>query len=422
MKGKYLIISTAVLAIAALLIVIFFDDIRDVVFAADDVSNIDTATDTTTDAEREYIFMTYSTLKTNDYFFAYNCYEKANEAVESGKYESVKDYVYDTDFDHDALTKAKAAVEAGEVSSELEYMQNHEDAGKMAFLLHYDPMYAAAWACYIDQSGLTGDSKILYAEQELPVPQQPDAAIQRFIDNSQEWDEAIVRIESYLWAKDAEASIDELDNYTSGMYAVKDGITDGIPAVIVANTQNAGGHFIIITVNGVSLRFRLECGYQPIEIPNWTPQITTIPDNPKKYVKDPKDDPLNNPDAPESDAWAPDPTNYNPDKTETEDPNPEVNNPDELVTPEPPTEEPTTEAPDTDGKTVDPQDETGSDADDDNGKTTTTKDDKDAEIVAGDGEDHQNFNDVNKDPNQQNTTEEKFDDHTTYDPDLEAPE
>lgn len=427
MKNKKIIVIFSAIAavIAAMVMIMFFDDIREVI-AGDDTSITDDKHNTDTDAEasedRGYCFMTYSPLKTNEYFFTHNCYEKAKAAVETGEYESVYDYVYDTDFDHDALTKAEAAVEAGEATSVIEYMSNHEDSGKMAFLLYFDPMYAAGWGCYIDQSGLTGDSPILYAEQDLPVPQQPDAAIQRFLDNPEEWDEAIARISSYLWSKDASSEIKELTDYTSGMYAKMDGITDGIPAVIVAQTENAGGHFIIITLEGIELKFRLECGYQPIEIPNWTPSIELIPDNPTKYSKDSADDPLNAKGAEDSDANAPDPSNHENSTEQTPDPEPEKNNPDVYDPPEPPTEAPT-EQPTTEGSKVDPNSDSGSTiVDDTNGTTETTPDGKEGVVQAGDDEDHPDLNTVVKDPEQRNTTEEQFDNETTYDPDFTAPE
>ena len=284
----------------------------------------------------------------------------------------------------------------------------------------------AKWrSCYISilcTKGISGDDPILYAEKDLPVPQQPDAATQRFLENSEEWDAAIARISSYIWSKDTTAEVKELLDYTSGMYAVKDGITDGIPAVIVANTTNAGGHFIVITLDGVELRFRLECGYQPIEIPNWEPSITTVPDNPKKYSKDPNDDPLKGKGADDSDANAPDPKNHKNKTDPTKDPDPEKNNPDKLETPDPPTEEPT-EEPTTEGTKVDPSSDSGSTiVDDTNGKTEKTDDGKDATVQAGDGEDHGDFNKIVKDPEKRNTTEEQFKDVTTYDEDFTAPE
>ncbi|MBR3377982.1 hypothetical protein IKG50_01485 [Candidatus Saccharibacteria bacterium] len=426
MKNRGLIVGiTAILVvIVGAVLLLFYDDIRDGVLAKGDggeEATTEAATEDTAEA-RGHIFMTYSELKTNEYFFAYNCHEKAKAAVKSGKYETVLDYIYDTDFDHDALSKAYEAVEAGKSSSVLDYMSKHEDAGKMAFLLYFDPMYASAWGCYLDQKGVSGDNPILYAEKDLPVPQQPDAATQRFLENSEEWDAAIARISSYIWSKDATSEVKELLDYTSGMYAVKDGITEGIPAVIVANTTNAGGHFIVITLNGVELKFRLECGYQPIEIPNWEPSITTVPDNPKKYQKDPADDPLNGKGAEDSDANAPDPKNYENDETETPDPKPEENNPGHYDPPEPPTEAPT-EEPTTEGTKVDPSSDSGSTiVDDTNGKTEKSDTGKDATVQAGDGQDHGDFNKIVKDPEKRNTTEEQFKNETTYDEDFTAPE
>ena len=48
----------------------------------------------------------------------------------------------------------------------------------------------------------------------------------------------------------------------------------------------------------VAVRFRLECGYQPIDVPNWpVPDVPDEPDpTPTPEPKDPADDPQNNPD------------------------------------------------------------------------------------------------------------------------------
>jgi hypothetical protein len=357
---------------------------------------------TAKDVTRKYVFLTYSGDKLGEYNFFEDCNAKAEQAVADGRANSVLEYVYDQNFDRDALTKAEEAVSNNEASSVLEYMRKHEDSGKMAFLLYYDPMYAAAWGCYLDQKGVTGKDKILYAEQDLPVPQQPDAAILRFCKNTEEWDAAIARVSSYLFAKDNAYELKFLNNYTSSMYAKKDGITEGTPAVIVRNTTNAGGHFILITYtmedgSKVELKLRLECGYQPIDIPNWTPsKDTPVPDNstpvepPEKEKKDKKDDPSNNSEAPNYDFWSPDMKNHDPDTTVTKKPV----SPDSYVAPEPPTEATTESTTEDTGSVVPPETDSGSKIVDDTDGKTEKHDDKEYEVDAGNGKDNGDLTDI----------------------------
>ena len=431
-KNNILLILIFLMAIV-ILIILFFKPLMSIVSADDDVDKKQEATTEEAKddpASRDYVFMTYSPDKGGEYFFFEDCYSKAEEAVAAGRAESIIDYVYDTDFDKEALTKAQEAVTKGEAESVLDYMRKHDDSGKMAFLLYYDPMYASAWGCYLDQMGVTGDNPILSAEQDLSVELRPDAATQRFIDNPEDWEDAITRIEDILWDESNTIELKELDNYTSGMYAVKDGVAEGIPSVVVRETTNAGGHFICITYKGTELKFRLECGYQPVDIPNWTPSGPSVPDNPKTpetpktppelESKEPKNDPMNNTEAPNYDYYEPDPTSPRETSTEqTKDPEPEKNNPSEYKAPETPTEEPAATQP-SDGTEVDPKNDSNI-SDDTDGKTETTKDGKSGEVTADDDKDNGNFNDNVND--NKNPAEDGYTDGSTpADDNFTAPE
>ena len=429
-KTVAFLFATLIIIVAMATLALFWDDISGTVFADSYVSEGEPDF-TEADGERDYIFLTYSSHKLGDYNFWEDCYAKAEAAVEDGRADSVMEYIMDTDFDHDALKKARAAVEAGDAESVLEYMHNHPDSGKLAFVLHFDPMFAGTFGCYLDQKGITGDSKILYAEQDLAVAERPDAAVSRFISNPEEWEAAIARIASYLWAKDNAYAVKDLDNYTSSMYALSD--DDGIPSVVVRNTTNAGGHFVVISYkdgsNVVELKFRLECGYQPVEIPNWEPEISSPPvdDNPPApptteqpptteitpptpEPKDPEKDITKNPQAPDYDFYSSDPNQEN-STEQTKDPEPEKNNPDEYKAPDPPTEAPT-EQPTTEQPSVPDTTDSGSKIiDDSNGQDTTAQNGKPATTTAGDGQDHGNYTDQTQ--NNPQPTEEPFKNTTT---------
>ena len=419
-NSRIIVLSCTVFALLMLLLVVAFWEPLCSIVRADDRSgettetatteeptSEETATDATENGHRDYLFFTYSDSKLGDYNFFEDCYEKAQQAVEDKRADSIMDYVLDEDFDHDALTKAEAAVEAGEVDDELEYMRNHEDSGKMAFLLYFDPMYAAAWGCYIDEKGIV-DEKILAEEQDLSIEQRPDAAITRFIEDQDAWDKAIAQISDIIWANDNIYEIKDLDNYTSSMYAIAE--EDGIPSVVVRNTENAGGHFIVISYKKadgtiVELKFRLECGYQPVDVPHWTPEPGTpkIPDNPKTppdelESKDPQNDPWENEKFKETPAYEPDTTSPREISTEeTPDPEPEKNNPDNYKAPEAPTEEATTETPKSDGTTVSPDSPTGSTVtDNSDGKTENSQSGNPATVTANDGTNHNDLNQNSK--------------------------
>jgi hypothetical protein len=432
--------ATMIIVVGMCVLVVFWDDLSAVFAEPYAVESTPEFDDTDEDGERDYIFLTYSEHKLGSYNFWEDCYEKGEAAKADGSADSVMAYIMDTEYDHNALSTARAEVAEGNIESELEYLHTHPDSGKMAFCLNFDPMFAAAWGLYLDEKGITGDSKILYAEQDLPVEDRPDAAMERFLENPDQWEDAINRVASYLWAKDNAYELKDLSDYTSSMYATPE--DDGIPSVEVHDTSNAGGHFVVISYKDgnttTELKFRLECGYQPVEIPNWTPAGPPVVDNPpptteeppttteappteltppEKQPKDRKDNIDENEDASDYDWDAPDMENHQNNTEQTPDPEPEKNNPDVRVNPDPPTEA-TTEQPKTEQPTVSPNSDSGSDiVDDTNGKTTESQDGKPAVVQAGDGEDHGNFSDkVDKTPN---TTEAPFsnDSPTSGDPD-----
>ena len=59
--------------------------------------------------------------------------------------------------------------------------------------------------------------------------------------------------------------------YTSMMHQKYNGIAEGFPLLINEETQWEGGHFLCFELDGKTVKYRIECGYQPCDIPPWKP-------------------------------------------------------------------------------------------------------------------------------------------------------
>jgi hypothetical protein len=67
------------------------------------------------------------------------------------------------------------------------------------------------------------------------------------------------------------------------MYQHYNGLDGNKPSVVVRNSRNSGGHFIQFNLGKLGVvRYRLECGYQPVDIDKYwpVPDKPDIPDNP----------------------------------------------------------------------------------------------------------------------------------------------
>lgn len=297
--------------------------------------------------------------KDGDYYFGWNRYRGANEAVANNEADNIVDWIATKDGKGDFFTS-----------------------------LEHDPALTAAVALYLDQLELTGNDPILKPEADLLVGERADAAHKRFLENEGDWDTAITRIKAILCGQDVVIEVKELNNYTSAMYMIPLQLDGDKPCVVVRNTSNAGGHFVVFKVklkdgSIVNVRFRLECGYQPIDVPNWTPPDKPDPEpdpTPTPEPKDPQDDPQNRPGADEYDFWSPDHENHDPDTTVTDEPT----SPDSYTPPSRP-----------DDTVVPPSnnDDDQHSATEDNG-TTETHDGQDYDVEAGDGQDHSDLTDV----------------------------
>ena len=356
--------SIVVASLIVLLMTIFGDQAKSLVLAKE-------ADEGTTATERTIIYWAHGDLDENDEipakdstnYFGWNRYVGANDAVEAGEAETVVDWIATKDGEGDFFDSMEA-----------------------------DPALTAAVALYLDQLELTGNTPILEPEADLLVGERADAAHLRFLENEADWDIAITRIKAILCGQDVTIEVKSLNNYTSAMYMIPLQLDGDKPCVVVRNTNNAGGHFVVFNVklkdgSIVAVRFRLECGYQPIDVPNWpVPDVPDEPDpTPTPEPKDPADDPQNNPDAPNYDFWSPDHRNNDPDTTVTDEPTSPSSytpptRPDDNVTPP--------------SDTVPPDTDSGSQIVDDSDGTTEQHDGQDYDVDAGDGQDRDNLDDI----------------------------
>ena len=81
--------------------------------------------------------------------------------------------------------------------------------------------------------------------------------------------------------KKGNISTEDLNAYTSQMYQINGAYDNGKrPALTVKNTQNDGGTAIVIKWDdGSILKLRIQCGGQPVDVPDWNPptKTTTTP-------------------------------------------------------------------------------------------------------------------------------------------------
>jgi len=257
-------------------------------------------------------------------------------------------------FGPNAYTEATAAVAKGDFQQLIDYIVQADGTGDFFFRMKYDPALMAAIALRLDLVEASGEIPILDPSiHELPIGERADAAHQMFLKDSAEWERVWNRVKCILLSEGATWEIVELDNYTSAMYMVKDGLGLGVPAVIVRKTTNEGGYFLKFRFQSIKdgewleVYFRLNCGYQPIDPPGWNPPDTTptptpppsdtptptptdtptptptSTPTPSPAPKDPQSDPQNRVDPTEpgaDDFYSPDGTNNDPITTETPEP------------------------------------------------------------------------------------------------------
>lgn len=326
-----------------------------------------------------------------------NTYQAAEKAVKDGEATDILTYLYTND---------------GKLGGEYIRRINPHDGST-----DWDPALLAAHCTHVENvTGVT----ILTDEQDEPIARRPDAAHLHFLKD-REYAEACYDklVEMY---KKASVGVQEINSYTSAMYMWNNGLEGNKPAVIVRNTENAGGHMLVFNFGdkvGV-VKYRIECGFQPIDITYIpTPDVPPVPDNPEPTPPSPTPDPPGGSDpepTPTPTLKPKDPNagpqgqhpdnpdygggpNTNNDETVTDDPHPERNSPDAYVAPDPP--KPETPSGGGDAPTEKPDASSGTRSgsqtvDHNNGRQETYTDpDTGAQgtgtVQAGDGRDHGDF-------------------------------
>jgi hypothetical protein len=154
--------------------------------------------------------------------------------------------------------------------------------------IHEDPTLLSGLATAADgKVNFSEDEKILPKDARGELPgQRPVKAHRIYLENDTEW----IRSEE-LWealVKNAKETgsveFQDIAGYTSAMYQA-DVDEDGVPEVIVEDSTGESGQAIVLhgVWNGSewTLKLRLNCGYQPIEVSVfWTPPTTPPPPPP----------------------------------------------------------------------------------------------------------------------------------------------
>ena len=305
-------------------------------------------------------------------------------------------------FGPDRKAEADKAVADGKAQTVQEWVATNNGEGDFFYSISVDPALCAAVALHMDES-LELPETILIDEQDVLIGQRADQAHLHFLKDQKYWDRAIELIKKYLTS--GEIRIEHLSNYTSAMYMWNNGLEGNKPSVIVRNTTNAGGDMVVFDLGkpGV-VKFRLQCGYQPVDIPYWpTPDKPPVPDNPEPDEPEP-DEPTLEPkdrDAGPQAQGEGQPgyedfgggQNHDNDTTQTDEPQ----SPSTYTPPAAPTEDKSSRPANTtsDGK---PDGSSGTQSgsrtvDTDNGKTESHGG-QDYNVVAGDGQNHTDLNQV----------------------------
>ena len=370
-------------------------------------------------------------------------FEAAAQAIEGIEVHYFNDDVQDDNIDTnnynfgpDRYKSASEAVADGKAAKVVEYIATKEGTGDFFESIKVDPALCAAIALDMDER-LAFDEKILTDEQDVVIGQRADAAHLHFLKDHAYWERAVKMITERLTS--GEISIQEINDYTSSMYQWHNGLEGNKPAVIVRNSHNSGGHFVQFNLGkpGV-VRYRLECGYQPVDVDYWpTPDKPPIPDNPEPPT--PPDEPELEPKDPDAgpQAQIPEDTpgyddfgggqNHDPITEITDEPV----SPPSYTPPEPP--QPITTEPDVDAppQTSDGQRDASADTDtgsviiDTTDGTVETHTDPDTgqsqeyEVVAGDGTDHGDLGEIQQEYHDADTVEPAVEDDGVNEGDLD---
>ena len=207
----------------------------------------------------------------NDFNFGPNRFDWATEAIQKGDASDVLTYVYTND---------GAGNRGGDFIKSINPHNLNPD---------YDGALLAAVCLHVEnKTGMT----ILVDEQNEPIGKRADAAHLHFHEDRAYAEACYDRLMSIL--DHAQVHVQDIGSYTSSMYQWPDGLNGNMPSVIVRESNNNGGHALVFDLGekvGL-IRFRLECGYQPIDTEEYWPTPPGPPTPPEPTPPDPPDVPL----------------------------------------------------------------------------------------------------------------------------------
>ncbi len=167
------------------------------------------------------------------------------------------------------VTSGKYPILYGELLDRMDYTGEEDQKG-------CDPNLMAEIGYAID---LTRKTDILKESHDasLKLGERPNKAAERLLNSEKDRQEVYDKLKAQF--ESAEVSIEDLNAYTSQMYQIPTGkyFTDR-PAITVKDTQHEGGHVLVFKwEDGTEVKLRLECGYQPTDVPDWNPPSDDTP-------------------------------------------------------------------------------------------------------------------------------------------------
>ena len=159
------------------------------------------------------------------------------------------------------------------------WIANKDGTGDFFDSAATDPSLCAAVGLDIDEAlHLEGDQRILRDEADELIGQRADKAHLHFLRDHKYWERAVELIKKYLTS--GSIKIEYVKNIESQMYMMYNGLEGNKPSVIVRKTHSSNGYCVVFDLGKPGkLRFKLSCGYQPINVDYWKPP-TPVPPGP----------------------------------------------------------------------------------------------------------------------------------------------
>ena len=135
-----------------------------------------------------------------------------------------------------------------------------------------DPVLGCAIAQAVD---LSHGTKFLDKWSNKLIGERANAAVDYFVNDNgghkDEYLQMIASVEDEI--KKGSLSVMELNSYESQMYQINGAFDNGTrPALTVKKTNNDSGNAIVIKWDdGTELKLRIQCGGQPVDVPEWNP-------------------------------------------------------------------------------------------------------------------------------------------------------